>query len=450
MLLKSRIFTILMLFVVVSGCSMPDYYMKKSKAAVIGNIVKNESPIKTFEVKDCVSVVDDLDKLKGGTEKVDIKLNKGITIDDLIGLLTDHGISVVLKVQKTDEMGHRGGEKEKKGVYIRPVYQGTIVGLLRAVQDSVGVFYRVNNGTLTILDTSQVFIKIIYSGQVTQIEGVLKAFGVQGAKYDAIMNRVVFQSDYEMYRKVRDYFYSSPLSVAEINIVVLENTVSKNSSIGIDWSQLAGVFDELSTVSNYVKVLGGSSGAFTVSGNIGKTVSMSGVLSSIETFKNFDIIQNCNLSVANGENGSIDVSQKYPYVSAISISSLSGNSTSTVQSTTFDSADAGLIISVSPIIDERLVSVNVQMKYQSIVEYMTVGTVGQMVSRPVVSTRNVKTIASLMAGDVISVGSLRYKESSSLSSGLFGMSKVGLLTDSERWLEMTVLMGVTLKRYVLK
>jgi type II secretory pathway component GspD/PulD (secretin) len=137
-------------------------------------------------------------------------------------------------------------------------------------------------------------------------------------------------------------------------------------------------------------------------------------------------------------------------VSSISLSSLSTNSVSTVQSTSFENADAGLTLTLLPIIDDNVISMAVEMKYQSIIEYMIVGTQDQMVSRPVIATRNIKTIASLQAGDVMRVGSLRYKESSEQTSGLYKINKAGLSKDDEKWIELTALMGVNIKRYILK
>jgi type II secretory pathway component GspD/PulD (secretin) len=449
---NKSLISIFIILIFLSGCAAPGYYEKAVELGIKEDIVKSESPIKIIEVKNFVSIIDDLDNLKGVNEKVNIRMSEGILFEDLIGFFKDKGINVVLKVSRKDEKGNEiksEQNKDKKDLFILPIYEGTIKGFLRAVQDAAGVFYRVNDGTLTIMDTSQVFIKVIYSSQVKEIEEVLKAFGVKECKYDKIMNRVVFQSDYETFRKLKEYFLNSPLSVAEINFVVIENTVSKSSSIGIDWSQFSALLDKSINLAGKYKIVGSSSGAFSISAQ-NETVSLSAVLTSLESYKKYGIVQNCNMSVANGEKAVLEVQQKYPYVSSISLSSLSTNSASTVQSTSFENADAGLTLTLSPIIDDNVISMAVEMKYQSIIEYMIVGTQDQMVSRPVIATRNIKTIASLQAGDVMRVGSLRYKESSEQTSGLYKINKAGLSKDDEKWIELTALMGVNIKRYILK
>lgn len=428
--------------VMLLGCAYTKAeYVKKDSFDESTIIDKKSEVVRVIEVQDYVTALDNLDDYDDTDKKLEIYLDETVSLDDFFVLLSKKGLNVVLR-------GRSDKDKESRLHVMVPGYSGGIKALLRAVQDTAGVFYVVKDGVIRVSEKALISIKVLYPGQNVLIEGILTAFGVGGSKYDTLSSRVIFVADYKTYKAVKEYFLRVPLSVANINVAVIETELQNTESLGIDWSQFG--ITKLKGLEQILRVTGSIGGNFTIS-SINGAVSMTSVLSSLETYRKFRIVQNAALSVVSGEKAKIDVSDKVPYVSAISLGQVgSGTNAAPVQATTFESVDSGLVLNIAPIIDERYVNLNIDIKYQSILTFIKVGTEGQQISRPVVSARNILTMVSLEPGQVMTVGCFRYYQGKRESSGLWGAHQAGMNKNEDRWFEVSALIGVTVTKYKLK
>jgi hypothetical protein len=421
------------------GCGAPGYYEKRDSKD-LSIIDSKVEAVKVVKIKDYVSIDDNIEDIQDSEKEIKFKVSEAVSVEDFFTLLKEKGLNVVLKSDDSD-----------KAMILIPEFKGKLRSLLRAIQDSTGVFIRVRDNVITVLDQDQVSVKVLYSGQENVIVGILKSYGVEQSKFDQMSSRVVFKSDYVTYKKIKDYFQKVPLSVAVINVVVIETELNHEEKVGIDWGNFSADYLNEGAAKGKYNIKGSTAGDFTLSAVKG-AISMTGVLSALESYKNFKVVQNTSLSVINGQVGKLDVSEKIPYVSEVNLTALSqgqGTSNSVVQGFKFESADAGLVMSVTPLIDESIVTMTIELKYQSIIDYVTVGTKDQGVSRPIISARNVSTVASMKPGELMTIGCLRYKRNQEQTTGLWKLYRLGREIDQERWFEVSALLGVSVVKYVL-
>jgi len=428
-----------LLLLLVGGCGAPGYYEKREHKDVSIIDTKVE-PVKIVKIKDYVSIDDNVEGIENSDKEITMKVSESLSVQEFFALLKEKGLNVVLKSDESD-----------KSMIVIPGFKGTLKSLLRAIQDTTGVFIKLKDGVITVSDKDQVSVKVLYSGQERVIEGVLKSYGVERSQFDQMSSRVVFKSDYVTYKKVKEYFQKVPLSVAVINVAVIETELSHEQKVGIDWGNFSTEYLRSGAATGKYSIKGGTAGDFTLSAVEG-VISMAGVLNALETYKNFKVVQNTSLSVINGQIGKLDVSEKVPYVSEVNLTAVTqgqGVSTNVMQGFKFESADAGLVMTVTPLIDESTVTMTIELKYQSIIDYVTVGTKDQGVSRPIVSARNVSTVASMKPGELVTIGCLRYKRNQEQTRGLWKLYRMGLEADQERWFEVSALLGVSVVKYVL-
>jgi len=428
-----------LLLLFMCACS-PNYYKRRVDEGVKKEVEFEK--IRKVEIDGVFAVQDGLHVAKDDETMIEVDTIEKLNLDDFMALLGGKGFNFVLK-------GISEENKQKDKLIYVPKYKGKLIDLLQGVQDTNNVFIDIKNKIITVKEEKNISVKVLNSGQAVAIENIVRALGAKECKYDVSQSRVVFKADYTAYKNIQQYFKNNSLYMAVINVVIVESEVSKSSKFGIDWQQLNAVYESGSKKSKVFNVIAGTGGDFIITG-VDKALSIYSVLSSMEQFTKYDIIQNSVVSVVNGEVGKLDVSTKVPYVSQVNLSTVGVNDkgySNTVYTYSFDVVDSGLLINVQPFIDSKVITLNCEIRYQSISNYVQVGTKENQITRPVVQARNIKTMATVEPGTVIMLGSLRYSAGSQKETGLYKMYKVGNSIEDQKIMEVSILMGVSVVEY---
>ena len=393
-----------------------------------------EYPIKTHIIKDFVSADDDLDKIPD--VKVDIILTESLSFQDFFQLLVVQGVNVVFNLDLDEK------------IYM-PNYSGSLKGLLQIIQESYGLFFKYDNETLTVKKITPVYVKVIMSGIEDRLQNLLKMFGVEGSFYDQLSSRIVFQSDFYTYQRVRDYFYNNPyLTFIVFDVMILEREEFQEKNSGVDWSNLSLALAEYIDTPFTGSLQGDGTGLFQLNFDY-KGVSLQSIFHNLLKKENFEVVQSARISTLNGYECVLDVSEKIPYVSAINIGSL-GDGEQVVQGFEFNTAVSGLVLNLKPVVSGDLVSVLFDSKIQSLVKYLEVGSSIQTVQQPVMSTRNFSSQVVLKPGVATLVGGLRYEKAGIVDKSLTVFQNAGLTKKEDRTFSISVLLRSELVRYVFK
>ena len=85
-------------------------------------------------------------------------------------------------------------------------------------------------------------------------------------------------------------------------------------------------------------------------------LSLQSVVESLDELKNFTVLQSARISVLNGSTAELDVSEKIPYVKAITVSSVDNASDTVAQGYEFDTVSSGLILKLKPSVSGNIIS----------------------------------------------------------------------------------------------
>lgn len=395
--------------------------------------IKKSAAVKTINIKNFIELGLDVDKIPSGHPLV-IDLIKPVTLAEFFQFVSLQDVTIISNI----------GEKAAETISI-PQFAGELKDLLKQVQMSHGLFFHYESGVLSVRNTSPVFVKVMIPETQSTLTELLKALGVENSYYDKFSSRIVFESDYYKYRKIADYFKTNDyLSLCNFDVVILERQDDKTFKSGVDWSALAVSISE--TLSNPVSldVSGSADGAFKFTFG-SENLTLQSVISSLNDFSNFDVLQSARISSVNGFPCTLDVSQKIPYVSEIKFTSLGDNS-QVVQGYEFDKVSSGLLLSLLPSVVDNIININFNAQIQSVNEFLELITNGEKISQPVVNTRSVKNTVVLRPGQTALIGGLKYKKHGFKRSSL-SWSDWGLTTKESDNFTLSILIRVQVVKY---
>ena len=382
----------------------------------------------------CLAVLDDLAKMSD-EEKVTMKQYEAVSPSDFFSMLpgtTSYAVSMLDPELKISV----------------PSWSGTVKGLLLAVQRANGLFFETSDGkSFVVRDDSTFSLRLVDQGQTVMIKSVIEKLGGTDVVVDSAAGAVIFSADSRGYAEIQKYLRSYPISVVDLEVVFLENELSSDSAYGLDFEKLKISLLQLSTtpVLAAASIESLTDGGFKASLTSG-VFSMAAVLQSLEKYGKYSLLQRVHVGVISGQKLLLDVSEKRPYVSEIT--STAGQSGPAVRGYKMADASAGLILDASVSVQGAdFVSVTADMRYQTIVEYVRVGTEADSVQSPVVAVRNSKSFLILRPGQVERLATIRYSKTADKSSGLYGLSR-SLQGRNVRDYEINVLCRAVLKRYI--
>lgn len=443
----------LLMFLLLSSCSpghrtaMPDL-----KHAETSFKEEPRNPVRIKKVRGFITTEDGLSKI--ADRQIRISMNAELSLKEFFQLLVYQGINVVTRFTEDPPPGKKGEKKkEVRGIVKDKIfiadYSGSLKRLLKRVQVSSGLFYDYSDSVLIVKETSPVYVKVVMPGIQDELIRLLESYGIENAFYDRLSNRIVFESDYFKYSKLRDYFMNNNyLTLVNFDVLVLESESEKTRDRGIDWTKFSLVLDEVMRKKarlNIDSAAGDGSYSFTFDGDV---LSLGGFYHNLQELHDFRIVQSARISSLNGKACVLDVSEKVPYVSEVTLGSLNDNSDNVVQGYTFGTAVSGLVITLKPNVADDFITLDFRAEIQNIAEYVKVGTENQF-QQPVVSVRNIDNDIIITPGRIQLVGGLKYTKGDIRRSGLVDVSeKLGLRSRSDREFTLSVLLRSEIIKYV--
>jgi len=391
--------------------------------------------VERIEIENFLVVRDDL--LLVPDFKIKIDLAEALPVFDFFKYLS---------VQKINIIYNSDLEKESDLTIALLSFSGTLRELLQALRHTYGFFYTYNDNVLVVKMTSPVFVKVLMPGMEKSIKDLLFAYGIPDSFYDFISGRVVFQTDYFRYKKIHDYFLNnSYLSLVTLDVLILETEVSESESQGVDWSKLSFLLTEsLSSVVTAGSLKPAHDGFILQFAD--KNVSFDTVLKNIKKKMDFKVVHSARVSMLNGSDYVLDVSDKIPYVSEMSFASLSDRSENLSQNFKFANVSSGLVLNLQPFVNDNLIFLKCAAHMQTLVDFLKVGSGASTVSQPVISTRNIENNVLLVPGQVCLVGGLKYAKMINAKAGLSFLA--GFASQEYRNFALTFLIRPELKQYI--
>lgn len=422
----------ILIFFIFLGCGQKFGNLEKPITGHERYYSASESPVVVHSITDFIITDEKFDEMPD--LNVDINLTEPITFDILFQLLISQDVNVLADFESDQKISI-------------PKYKGSVKDFLKNIQQSFGLFFLYRNGCLIVKQKTTVFLKVLMPELKDKLINILLTFGIDKAFHDSLSSRIVFETDYYTYQKVKDYFYNNPyLTFCVFDIMVLESQNKKENESGLDWHSITALLGDLGTNPFQINVNGDANSGFTF-GVESDYLSIQSVFKSLESVADFKVVQNARLSTLNGTTGTLDVSEKIPYVSSIDLGSLNDSSDTVVQGYEFDTATSGLIIELTPTILENLISISFESKIQSLIEFLEVGSSLQTVQQPVLAIRNIKNQIVTSPGKTILIGGLQYKKGGSTYKSI-QLVDSGLSQYESKIFSITVLLRCELVKYV--
>jgi hypothetical protein len=446
---KYFIFTLIFL----TGCShfnRPEYEEIKNSTPFQ---IKKVNPVKTVFVKDFIIPSTNLDNLPD--KKISISLNKPVKISDFFQMLVAQGVNIICKFENLQEENFNQNSNEnnnfkknkndKSEIFISvPYFEGSLKSLLLSLQKTHGLFFYYSDNVLSVRETAPVYVKVLMPGMEENIVQLLKeSFKISDTYFDSVSGRVVFTTDYFTYQKVSEYFKNNKyLTLLFFDVMILEKEDKTEFKKGFDWSNFSATLNNLKNVfSSNLSSSGGLFNLIVKDDNYNFDV----IYNNLVELSKFSILQSARLSVLNGGSCKLDVTEKIPYISKISVSSLNDNTTS--QNYDFSSVNSGLVIDMQPQINQDLIALKFSADIQNVVDFLEVGTTNNLVSQPVVSVRNIKNLVLFRPGDLTLIGGLKYNKVSKSDKFLTFRKGNGVMSDNKRTFILSILIRSEIVRY---
>lgn len=467
--------TSIVLFIIlfIVGCSKPAYYKAEELLPQIEQEIPDE-PIKIVKIKNPIFEENfNLDKL---TDTINISLNTAIPLETALNVIfKNKNISTVFNLQDTKQIQTTSmtTEKEEKLMISIPQYKGSIKDLLSSIMETHGIFFKYHNNTLTATTKESFAIQIDNYPDIEKIiTASLKSFGVENVSYDPISSKIFFSTDYKTYKKIKNYAKNirDNLSYTTFYIIVGEVELSDQFSRGIDWTKISTAYLSPSSIlrenaAQGIEIedikIGEKSGYIQFGEEVTKlsvssrNFGLNSFLKLLEKYGKFKTIQNTYITLQNGHKGKIDASQKTPYVKQIGTAVIgTGTATQATQTVDFDEASTGTIIEIASRYNSLtdLLTISIDGKIQSVINFINVSAGNITVSRPVTSVRNITTKIITKPQNIIILGGLISKRENYNNSGLIGLSNspLGLYTENKKNTELVIIIKPQITRFIVE
>lgn len=427
-----RVIILLITIVSFCGCTVPKFYTTGNDSQKTINFTDTVQPVRNEKLSNYVIAHDDIESMP--TMKIDLNYLESISPVDFFSLLSKmYKTSFVIAVQRKDFK------------LTIPKFNGPLKDLLAVLHRTYGLFFYRSGNTIIVKDKALCSIRLLYQDEEEQILTLVQdTFDADEVYVDKTKSAVVFNADSLKYKNIVEYFKSYPVTVVDLDVVFLEHELKDEADIGLDVQKFSANLDKSLSAATSLSLKGDN--GFTLSLASG-AVSMSAVLSSLEQYSKYSVLQRATISGLLGKQVVVDVSEKIPYVSEVTSST--GSTGAAVRGYKFDEVSSGMVLTININGDSDAIILKNELKYQNVTDFMNVGSGTDAFQRPTTSVRNISSYVTMRPGDVTKLASLRYKKISKSTSGLFGIP--GLMRgDSSRTYEVDVLGRAVVKRFVFE
>lgn len=357
----------------------------------------------------------------------------------------------------------------------RPIsisFDGKLSDFLKALSRASGYFFAFEDGTVVVREKETFNVSVpAYPELLKEIESNLKSLGASDIGYDKFTSSISFSSDSKSIKNIQNFFKDvrSNASLVTMRIILMNVKLTKNENAGIDWSkfvfgydnqnqhwsnnfglnQRTGTSTDGTTSSDIITPLS-NMGAAAVGSSTGinfffetRDFSMQLLLNFISNYGRFEIMQNVFVESLSGTKGRIDVLTETPYVSEISFSALTSQSTTATQAVKTDKAKSGVEMEVLPYYSRNDGSLTIALKVSvlGVTRYISLEA-GQQIGRitqPETTRKNLDTFLRMSPHQVAVIGGLIIEQSANSASGLPGDTYASKTTNNTHEKEELVL-----------
>ncbi|PCJ27741.1 MAG: type II secretion system protein GspD [SAR86 cluster bacterium] len=239
---------------------------------------------------------------------------------------------------------------------------------------------------------------------------------------DEATNSLLIRSTARDYRQLLttiNQLDAVPLQVM-INAVIAQITLTDATQFGVDWSRVAAnsAVNNISTVTETAFLPGGGLGGLMFSkAFIDGAARVEATLEAISTNNEVELLARPSLTVANNQEGEIQIGSQVPFQQGESIG-VGGIST-----TNIGYRDTGIVLSITPQINnDGIVNLVIRQELSS-VDNSAAGVNGN----PVFNNQEINTTVVVRDGENVVLGGLIQTNKESLNTGVPGLNRVPLL-----------------------
>jgi len=386
---------------------------------------------------------------------VDLELSRRVSVEELASLIQLAGIPTIMA---TDEL-------KEVSVFI-PSYKGPLGLLLDSIGTASSLSFSWNGGALILDKDSPYLLRIPQNDELAEvISKALTSMGAEDIDTSKEAGLVSFRASTRNRARIEAYLdrLSINTSMVNLQLAVMNVSLSEERHRGLDWSNLSikagelGLLEALSDAAGggagaaaaaaaeavaegTADVVGEAAGAATESltGMAGSltggganivlkrdNLSLQGVLNMLSTYGESRTVQNLTLKTLSGVPVKLRSGESIPYVEDVSLNVNESSSTSGVETTT---VDIGFEVEASPFYDaeDNLVTVEIELSMKSLVGFRELSAGNQLgsITRPQVQEQEISNIARLEAGETALIGGLVYESVSDNRNSLAGLENL--------------------------
>ena len=277
---------------------------------------------------------------------------------------------------------------------------------------------------------SEVQKKSVAIGKIeTTGSGTLK--GEINITTDKIRNALIIKAvpaDYRVIEEILKQIDVLPRQVL-IEVTIAEISLDKSTELGIEWTYLKGPGDLSTSLLDASLGLLGSNKFSGFTYTIGMTERWASTLRALASEGRVNILSSPHILASDNKEAKIDVSREIPLASA----EYKYSSVTDVTETTIEYRDTGVILSVTPHINERgLVTMDINQEVSEQAEYIRIERIGdenegENKKYPSFYKRSVNTTLTVAHAQSIVIGGLIRETSSEGSAGVPWLSKIPII-----------------------
>lgn len=401
--------------------------------------------------------------------KVQLGLEPGATINDVVAALGNMGIPILIADQ----------EAAGKAFFL-PRFNGTVGQLLGAISRATDVWFTWNDGAILVSGTERIAVSVPQDNTFAEV--LVKGLNDIGVKEHAVTwqaGMAAMQVTPSQYRKVRQYLarITNNSAFITLNVAVVNVTLNQNAKQGIDWEKLqisaltggnqldvqawqkalgtttsatgstslttgtsttttgttttttgttstTGSTDAQGSIANSVASASFAGGA--LQGLVfGKRFNFSGMFNFLQTYGDAETKQNVLLKTVAGNKVEFKSLTQIPYVKEIGVTTTSGTgNSSALGSTQTEKADDGITVEMTPTYDAaaNTVSVDMKLSIKAVIAFNQLSAGNQLgtLTQPTTAERSFNDILRMRPGQTTVVGGLAYDSvTNSYGSPLF-------------------------------
>ncbi len=344
-------------------------------------------------------------------------------------------------------------------------YKGKVDNLLKLLSQKTGYFFNCHDDRTIVVEKSKIFNISVpnYPDLLKHLKESIEKLGGFNIAYNNLTTTLSFTADYNSYERIRKFLegFLKNASLINLKIVLLSVSFSSDKNIGINWSglnfgwgsqKMKSIFDSqlIQSSDNNINNNGSTSestttlrtttetlyktGVGVVTNDVGALVflernkfTLSGLLSFLESYGKYSILQDVYIQTLSGVKGKIEVAREIPYIKEVSLST-SGTSGTTIGTATSEKAKSGVEMEVLPYYDKSfdVLSINLKVNVSEVVRLITLNAGQQIgnITQPETAVKKVDTYIRMSPEQVVLLGGLIYEKELGTTHGLPGFDTV--------------------------